>query len=78
MQVAAQEGAYLSRLFNRGYDLQAPVPRAPEASTRKPFLSEQLGLSASEGFAKGFSFMNLGILAYVSTYTYTHTAAWER
>ena len=28
-QVAAQEGAYVARLLNRGYDLSLPVPTFP-------------------------------------------------
>ena len=28
-QVAAQEGAYVARLLNRGFDLSAPVPTFP-------------------------------------------------
>lgn len=28
-QVAAQEGAYVARLLNRGYDLGVPVPTFP-------------------------------------------------
>lgn len=28
-QVAAQEGAYVARLLNRGYDLDIPVPTFP-------------------------------------------------
>jgi hypothetical protein len=64
--VASQQGLYLSRLFTRGYDLGAAVPAKAEGAPR--VLSETLGLSSDKSgrFAKGFSFMNLGILAYVS------------
>eukprot|EP00611_Tribonema_gayanum_P012184 TRINITY_DN22835_c0_g1_i1.p1 TRINITY_DN22835_c0_g1~~TRINITY_DN22835_c0_g1_i1.p1 ORF type:complete len:594 (+),score=175.20 TRINITY_DN22835_c0_g1_i1:66-1847(+) len=62
-QVAAQQGSFLARLFSRGYNLNAPVP---EKTGGAKALSEQLGLSSDKSgkFAKGFSFMNLGILAY--------------
>jgi NADH dehydrogenase FAD-containing subunit len=59
-QVAAQQGAFLARLFSRNYDLHAAVPRVVGA---KKGLVQRLG--DSDGFAKGFTFLNLGILAYL-------------
>mmetsp|Transcript_7977 Transcript_7977/g.12091 ORF Transcript_7977/g.12091 Transcript_7977/m.12091 type:complete len:428 (-) Transcript_7977:13-1296(-) len=62
-QVAAQQGAFLARLFNRSYNLTESLPTKKEG---RLFLSERLGLSANPdgNFARGFAFLNLGILAY--------------
>lgn len=73
-QVASQQGAYLARLFSRGFEVSAAVPQKqiPDKGTvhggterPKSPLSEKLGLSVVQGkFAKPFQFLNLGILAY--------------
>eukprot|EP00802_Teleaulax_amphioxeia_P003559 Tamp_03562.p1 GENE.Tamp_03562~~Tamp_03562.p1 ORF type:complete len:671 (-),score=112.12 Tamp_03562:1610-3622(-) len=60
-QVAAQQGAYLARLFNREYDLSEVIPTkrpdaAPETLAAVRFNDEKI--------AKPFQFLNLGILAY--------------
>jgi len=89
-QVAAQQGAYVARLLNRGYDLNPNIsekkmeneaskisisgpskkksslylkpPKLKETSDRD-FLSQMRFGEASE--AKGFEFLNLGMLAYI-------------
>jgi NADH dehydrogenase FAD-containing subunit len=62
-QVAAQQGAYLARLLNRGYNTSTSVPTLPAnlwtADTMKAL--QVRGLLA----ARSFSFLNLGLLAYV-------------
>jgi len=50
-QVAAQQGAYLARRLNRGYDLACTVPTVQ----RKLFTD----------VSRPFEFLNLGVLAYV-------------
>jgi len=61
-QVAAQQGSFLARLFSRNYNLSS------EGSV--PTCIGRVGLgqnvpSATAGYAKGFQFLNLGILAYL-------------
>lgn len=56
-QVAGQQGAYVARLLNRGHDLTSTPPRleAPSAWMQWRKLED----------APGFSFLNLGLLAYL-------------
>ena len=60
-QVAAQQGAYLARLINRGYDLGASVPTLPTELWSDTLWMRARGQLA----AKSFHFLNLGLLAYV-------------
>lgn len=57
-QVASQQGAYLGRLFSKGYDMAAGGSLPPW----KPDLSKS---KAAIEFAKPFQFLNLGVLAYL-------------
>jgi NADH dehydrogenase FAD-containing subunit len=59
-QVASQQGAFLARLFTRNYDLSGAAPKIVGA---KQGLVQQFG--DADGYAKGFNFLNLGILAYL-------------
>jgi len=60
-QVAAQQGAYLARIFNRQYDMTPLIPtkrpEAPQETLGAVRFNEKL-------LAKPFQFLNLGILAY--------------
>ena len=60
-QVAAQQGAYLARLFNRDYDLTSVVPVKKAQASPEALAALRFGDS---GVAKTFEFLNLGILAY--------------
>ena len=60
-QVAAQQGAYLARLINRGYDFNASAPSLPSAPWTENLWLRARGLLT----AKSFHFLNLGLLAYV-------------
>ena len=73
-QVAAQQGAYVARLLNRGYDLTGGGPAALDACE---VLSPPLSREARAGDirrlvwlrgaveARQFEFLNLGLLAYL-------------
>jgi NADH dehydrogenase FAD-containing subunit len=74
-QVAAQQGEYLAKLFNKQYNVSPertadgilpPPQKVPEQT--QPTLSDAIaGLATanfSGEFAKAFQFLNLGILAY--------------
>ena len=67
-QVAAQEGEYLAKLMNKGYNLSPTIPDgAPERSPGyESSLSESIASvsTGSSEYAKPFQFLNLGILAY--------------
>jgi NADH dehydrogenase FAD-containing subunit len=63
-QVAAQQGAYLARLLNRGYDLSESLPRVEENNLRFQ-ISRFLRRKKGDLYAKPFSFLNLGLLAYI-------------
>eukprot|EP00526_Cylindrotheca_closterium_P004354 CAMPEP_0113661216 /NCGR_PEP_ID=MMETSP0017_2-20120614/33310_1 /TAXON_ID=2856 /ORGANISM="Cylindrotheca closterium" /LENGTH=804 /DNA_ID=CAMNT_0000575893 /DNA_START=258 /DNA_END=2672 /DNA_ORIENTATION=- /assembly_acc=CAM_ASM_000147 len=65
-QVAGQQGAFAARLLNRGYDLQTTPPKLPELSAEEGYSILRLWLIA-RGLeeAPGFSFLSLGLLAYV-------------
>eukprot|EP00277_Geminigera_cryophila_P003009 CAMPEP_0179411172 /NCGR_PEP_ID=MMETSP0799-20121207/3752_1 /TAXON_ID=46947 /ORGANISM="Geminigera cryophila, Strain CCMP2564" /LENGTH=556 /DNA_ID=CAMNT_0021183217 /DNA_START=211 /DNA_END=1878 /DNA_ORIENTATION=+ len=60
-QVAAQQGAYLARIYNRQYDMMPLIPTKRLGAT-----AETLGgVRFNQGvLAKPFQFLNLGILAY--------------
>mmetsp|Transcript_6116 Transcript_6116/g.12256 ORF Transcript_6116/g.12256 Transcript_6116/m.12256 type:complete len:703 (+) Transcript_6116:114-2222(+) len=67
-QVAGQQGAYVARLLTRGYNLTAEVPVLPCRNSDEP--CEDPSLAAWLAFrnlqrAPGFSFLNLGLLAYL-------------
>lgn len=65
-QVAAQQGAFLARVLNRGYDLTMDVPTVA-LKNRSSELESILDFIALRGNmkAKPFEFLNLGLLAYV-------------
>lgn len=61
-QVAGQEGAYIARLLNRGYDLSTTPPKlCNKENSLNCWWVNLRGLAE----AKGFKFLNLGQLAYV-------------
>lgn len=61
-QVAGQQGAYVARLFNRGYQLAVPAgPRLSESKLKSSFWLKALGAEQADPFR----FLNLGLLAYV-------------
>lgn len=62
-QVAGQEGAYIARLLNRGYDLGANPPALPKEKNGSLTSLWMKLRDLTE--AKGFEFLNLGQLAYV-------------
>jgi len=61
-QVAAQQGAYVARMLNRGYDLTAESPTSREAVGGDA--STWLRLRGAVE-ARPFRFLNLGLLAYL-------------
>lgn len=65
-QVAGQQGAFVARMLNRGYDLQRCPPKLPELSASQAFSLLRVWL-LSRGLeeAPGFNFLSLGLLAYV-------------
>lgn len=67
-QVAAQQGEYLAKLMNKGYQLTSTMPDGPPERSPgyEPSLSESIAAvsTGSSGCAKPFQFLNLGILAY--------------
>jgi NADH dehydrogenase FAD-containing subunit len=65
-QVAGQQGAFVARLLNRGYNMQLTPPKLPELSESEAFSLLRVWL-ISRGLeeAPGFNFLNLGLLAYV-------------
>lgn len=67
-QVASQAGTYLGRLFADGYqfDVEGPPRLAPGGAGERTLRHQLSSLDASKaGQAPPFSFLNLGILAYV-------------
>ena len=52
----------MSNLFSRNYDLNAPVPKVVGP---KKGLAQFLSWGEAGAYAKGFVFLNLGILAYL-------------
>jgi NADH dehydrogenase FAD-containing subunit len=67
-QVAAQQGAYVARLLNRGYDLSKPGGPELDKSvfTEDPLRATSLFFRGIAS-APGFTFLNLGLLAYVGS-----------
>ena len=70
-QVAAQQGEYLAKLMNKGYDLSPELNGSGEKPPEKnsdyeTTLSESIAAvsTGSKDYAKPFQFLNLGILAY--------------
>lgn len=67
LQVAAQEGAYVARLLNRGYDLSRPVPKFPyDTVNAAAKVTNALRLRFREE-PEPFHFLNLGLLAYIGS-----------
>lgn len=65
-QVAGQQGSFLARMLNRGYDMQLTPPRLPELPESAAFSLLRVWLIA-RGLeeAPGFNFLSLGLLAYI-------------
>ncbi|KAL3809331.1 hypothetical protein ACHAXA_003220 [Cyclostephanos tholiformis] len=67
-QVAGQQGAFLARMLNRGYDLSRTPPALPEetsdSASNYSLLRAWLVARGLEE-APGFDFLSLGLLAYV-------------
>ena len=64
-QVAGQQGAFVARMLNRGYDLSRSTPPAlPEETSDSGLLRAWLVARGLEE-APGFDFLSLGLLAYV-------------
>mmetsp|Transcript_6943 Transcript_6943/g.12571 ORF Transcript_6943/g.12571 Transcript_6943/m.12571 type:complete len:484 (-) Transcript_6943:96-1547(-) len=65
-QVAGQQGSFVARMLNRGYDMQTTPPGLPELSADQAFSVLRLWL-VFRGLeeAPGFNFLSLGLLAYV-------------
>jgi NADH dehydrogenase FAD-containing subunit len=59
-QVAGQQGAYVARMLDRGYDFTVTPPKIREETNVSAWLKVR-GLDE----AIGFKFLNLGILAYL-------------
>lgn len=67
-QVAAQQGAFLARLFSRNYDLASSPPRILAGADKvgiEQTLSSLLGRKGTGDYPKAFQFLDLGILAYL-------------
>jgi NADH dehydrogenase FAD-containing subunit len=65
-QVAGQQGAFVARMLNRGYDLQQTPPKLPELTDSEAFSLLRVWL-LTRGLEEspGFNFLSLGLLAYV-------------
>ena len=65
-QVAGQQGAFVARMLNRGYNMQLTPPKLPELSSDEAVSLLRLWITA-RGLeeAPGFNFLSLGLLAYV-------------
>ena len=68
--MAGQQGAYVARLLTRGYNLTAEIPVLPCRTNDNDEPCEDPSLAAWLAFrnlqrAPGFSFLNLGLLAYL-------------
>jgi NADH dehydrogenase FAD-containing subunit len=63
-QVAAQQGAYVSRLLNRGYNLTTAIPCVDDDGDLMRRVSNFVRLRGKLR-ASRFEFLNLGILAYI-------------
>ena len=65
-QVAGQQGAFVARMLNRGYDMRLASPGLPEPPASEEFSLLRLWLvTRGLGDAPGFNFLSLGLLAYV-------------
>lgn len=65
-QVAGQQGAFVARMLNRGYDLQQTPPRLPLLSDSEAFsLLRTWLLARGLEESPAFKFLSLGLLAYV-------------
>mmetsp|Transcript_38110 Transcript_38110/g.81214 ORF Transcript_38110/g.81214 Transcript_38110/m.81214 type:complete len:576 (-) Transcript_38110:298-2025(-) len=64
-QVASQAGTYLGRLLADGYRTDLDVPELPEDAPGASTLRYNLRRFGDKGQAPPFTFLNLGILAYV-------------
>jgi NADH dehydrogenase FAD-containing subunit len=70
-QVAGQQGAFVARMLNRGYDMSQTPPILPDASIDSTIASNASSLLRvwllARGLqeAPGFDFLSLGLLAYV-------------
>jgi NADH dehydrogenase FAD-containing subunit len=62
-QVAGQQGGFMARMFNRGYDLTQTPPKLPEFDKLSQLRVWLLVRGLEE--APDFVFLNLGLLAYV-------------
>lgn len=62
-QVAGQQGAYIARLLDRGYDLSVTPPQLNNGTGEIDAMSMWLKMRGLET-APGFDFLNLGALAY--------------
>lgn len=64
-QVAAQQGEYLAKLLASDYDTSQPIPCRPLKKNLLP--SEKLfcRVEGDDVYARGFQFLDLGILTYV-------------
>ena len=64
-QVAGQQGAFVARMLNRGYDIQQSVPKLPALGQREFSLLHSWLVARGLEEAPGFNFLSLGLLAYV-------------
>jgi NADH dehydrogenase FAD-containing subunit len=65
-QVAGQQGAFVARMLNRGYDVSRTPPALPETSEDADYsLLRAWLLARGLEEAPGFDFLSLGLLAYV-------------
>lgn len=67
-QVAGQQGAFAARMLNRGYELTETPPKLPEPSVSDDESTSLLRtwlLARGLEEAPGFTFLSLGLLAYV-------------
>lgn len=72
-QVASQQGSYLARLFNKDCNFLSQYPEIPEKNSLQPLAPKDSDDSSKPvqtkktTFAKGFQFLNLGVLAYTGS-----------
>uniref|UniRef100_A0A7S0TNS3 NADH:ubiquinone reductase (non-electrogenic) n=3 Tax=Hemiselmis andersenii TaxID=464988 RepID=A0A7S0TNS3_HEMAN len=71
-QVASQQGYYLGRLFNRGYDFGRDVPSGGGGDLAKPFQFLNLGVLAYTGQGKALAQIEAG----KSKFEQTGTVGW--
>lgn len=63
-QVAGQQGAFVARMLNRGYDMQQTPPKLLSADEAFSLLRVWLAARGLDE-APGFRFLSLGLMAYV-------------